>query len=510
MDSKLLLVKVITLLFLESQLTKPSDHARAIAKLALDEIRPTNQALLADFSRDTIGKLLDISNWMLTCPVKEVFNKEDILSRIKMATETEEYMYDAVASTIQGEKTEDEVKEIIKVTRDYISQYLRRSSIIKIMKDGYTQVQYKADNVDWNHFVKDFIVQLEPYKNNEVAESASLVESIDMSNASALADAFALAKESVSSEGILKFGWQGFNRMFGDQGGGRRGEFVVVGALQHSFKSGTTIEMLKSAAVYNTPYMIDPTKKPLLLRLSFENPVANDIIHIYRSLVEPEIDAKIDQSSLDPLTAAAYVHEKLTATGYTVQIEHYDPSDFTIFDLIDVIEKYEALGYEVHMLNIDYLAMMSTKGCKQGATGQDIRDLFRRTRNATSSRSIFCVTPAQLSTEAKKLTRNGVEDFVKEIANKGYYDSCSTIDQEVDMEIYQHKVEVNGEAYLTFQRGKHRKSGAMTPAADMHTVYKFSKERGFIDDDINGMDKSMSRVAAAPRGEGGAPAWFDM
>ncbi len=131
--------------------------------------------------------------------------------------------------------------------------------------------------------------------------------------------------------------------------------------------------------------MYDPNKKPLLLRISFENSAMVDIIHLYRSLIEPEIGAKIDQQSIDPIQAAVYVNEKLSVNGYHVKIDHYDPSDFTIFDLADVIEKYENDGYEIHMLNLDYLAMMSTKGCKQGATGQDIRDLFRRTRNIIES-----------------------------------------------------------------------------------------------------------------------------
>lgn len=77
------------------------------------------------------------------------------------------------------------------------------------------------------------------------------------------------------------------------------------------------------------------------------------------------------------------------------------------------------------------------------------------------------------------------------------------------MEIYQHKVEINGEAYLTFQRGKHRKP-SVTPAQDLYVVYKFSADRGFIDDDVLGPDMSRKRVAAAPASGGGGNAWFDM
>ncbi len=508
MDSKLLLVKVITLLFLESQLSKKTNlSSRNIATAALSFIKTPDAAVLTDFSRDSLGHLLEIARWMIATPVTEKFDKADILQRVRMATETEEYTYDALATYIQMEQTDDEITITMKACRDYINTYVNRATINGIVKDAYYQGAFKPENVDWNHYVKDLMAKLEPYKNVQETTKNSLVESVDFTNVENLRDAFQTAVQTIGAEGIIKFGWQGFNRIFGTNGGGRRGEMIVVGALQHNFKSGTSLEMLKSAALYNRPFMYDETKKPLLLRISFENSAMVDIIHLYRSLIEPEIGMKIDQPSIDPIQAAVYVNEKLSVNGYHVKIDHYDPSDFTIFDLADVIEKYENEGYEIHMLNLDYLAMMSTKGCKQGATGQDIRDLFRRTRNIIESKKILCITPHQLSTDAKKLTRQGVEDFVKEIANKGYWDSCTTIDQEVDMEIYQHKVEMNGEAYMTFQRGKHR---GMPPLVNSYVVYQFNKDRGYIDDDVLGPDMSRKRVAAAPASGGGENAWFDM
>lgn len=386
MDSKLLLIKVITLLFLESIANKNNNtSSRTIAKDALNFIKKPDAAVLTDFSRDSLGHLLDIARWMIDTPANEAFNKNDVLQRVRMATETEDYIYDALATNIQMEQTDEEVQSAIRSSREYISTYINRATIRSIVKDYYYEIEFRPENVDWNHSVKDFLGKMEPYRNTNTSATKSLVESVDISNLASLQVAFRTAVEQISPEGIIKFGWQGFNRIFGEYGGARRGEMIVIGALQHSFKSGTSLEMLKAAALYNRPFMLDPTKKPLLLRLSFENSAMNDIIHLYRSLIEPEIGMKIDQSSINPIEAAVYVNEKLSVNGYTVKIDHYDPSDFTIFDLIDVIEKYENEGYEIHMLNIDYLAMMSTKGCKQGATGQDIRDLFRRTRNIIES-----------------------------------------------------------------------------------------------------------------------------
>jgi hypothetical protein len=68
------------------------------------------------------------------------------------------------------------------------------------------------------------------------------------------------------------------------------------------------------------------------------------------------------------------------------------------------------------------------------------------------------VTPHQLSPEAKNLVRGGVpeDQFVKEVAEKGFTSGSRQLDQEVDLEIYIHLMKHNKETYLTVQRGKHR------------------------------------------------------
>jgi hypothetical protein len=112
-----------------------------------------------------------------------------------------------------------------------------------------------------------------------------------------------------------------------------------------------------------------------------------------------------------------------------------------------------------------------------------------------------------MSTEAKQLIRDGTHDFVKVVANKGYYADCRGLDLEVDMEIYQHIVKQNGVSYLTLQRGKHRKVG-ITPEKDQFTVYAFDIV-GDIRDDLLGEDCSRTRVGAKTQADGGDVAWFD-
>jgi hypothetical protein len=122
----------------------------------------------------------------------------------------------------------------------------------------------------------------------------------------------------------------------------------------------------------------------------------------------------------------------------------------------------------------DYLPMLPTTGCALGPTGTDMQDMYRRIRNFMSAKKIAFVTPHQLSTDAKQMIRDGKADFVQELPGKGYYRGCKQIDQEVDLEIYIHIEKINGEAFLTIQRGKHRIIGQTDPK-HLYCVLAFSK-----------------------------------
>jgi hypothetical protein len=103
--------------------------------------------------------------------------------------------------------------------------------------------------------------------------------------------------------------------------------------------------------------------------------------------------------------------------------------------------------------------------------------------------------------------RQGIEDFVKEIEGKGYYDSCGTIDQEVDLELFIHIVKVNGESYLTVQRGKHRKVKP-TPEKHRYFVLPFSPVGG-VRDDVLGQDTARKHAGGGVIGSADERPWWE-
>lgn len=509
MDSKLLLIKCITLLYRESELDHSSGSGD-LCKSVIETIKIPETSVSMQSGREVVLGLRSTVHWMLDHTEKK-YDRTQLLQRVRINTKDDTYLYNAVTDGIAPLNDEEEIKQQILSYRKNLQDHLNSQQINSIVAKAFHRINIFSDEkADYQKLVRELYDQLEPYTHNIVeTKHPSVVDTVDFEDDEGMVELLNRSKEELSTDGVLQVGWQGINRMLGRTRGIRRGEMVLVGALQHNFKTGFTLNLFKHLALYNTPYMRDPAKKPLLLHVSLENELTTNILWLYANLVENETGEACDVSTVDVKEAAAYVKKAMRVNGYHINMMRVDPNQHTYHDFADMVLKFEAEGYEVHAIVCDYLAMMNKGGLdRSGPTGSEIRDLFRRVRNFCAPRGIAFITPHQLSTEAKMLTRQGVDNFVQEIANKGYYDSSRTIDQEVDLEIMIHIEKVAGiGSYLTVQRGKHR-GVQITPEEDLYCVLPF-KDIGGILDDVNGPDTSMQSVGGRSMAEGGGE-WFDV
>lgn len=508
MDKKLLLVKSVTLLFRESQLPNATDNSAALVKTIAESIElPEVSVGLVNTERDLLAGLKEICIEMCSFDPGHQYTSVELLQKIRHATRDEESLYTSFREGIEASLEENELKRFCINLRFSLSEHIRETTIAKIIDKAAKKLRFEREKIEnISEFIATVQAELEPYQSASIAVDPAIVSSVDLNDPESVNNVMNQARELNNEDGIMRLGWQGVNRML--QGGVRRGEFGVIGALQHNFKTGFTLSVFKHVAIHNKPYMIDPKKKPLLLRISFEDPLSLNLPFLYRNIYENKNLKMADLQNLSIEEISAYIVSELTINGYHVKFLHVNPSMWTYRSIQNKILELEAEGYEIHLCMLDYLAMVPTTGCNEnGPTGSAMRDMYRRMRNFFSAKKIACLTPHQLSTEAKMLIRNGMdEQFVKEIANKGYYDGCRTIDQEVDFELYIHIVKVDGRSFLTIQRGKHRVI-KQTPEADKFCVLPFN-DVGDIRDDINGPDTSTKKPGATRMADGSEKAAF--
>ncbi len=97
----------------------------------------------------------------------------------------------------------------------------------------------------------------------------AIVDEVDITDIDVVSNIMEKAKDTVIGTSRLKSGWHAINSM--TQGGFRRGEFVLINALPHNYKSGMAQSLTMQFALHNIPILDNADKKPLILYISFED-----------------------------------------------------------------------------------------------------------------------------------------------------------------------------------------------------------------------------------------------
>lgn len=458
MDARVILSKIVTLIY-RTRLLGSCENDDLIRTILQTVNVETPEFKLGTAS--VLKKLQELCLDMLGD--KDIIPKEVLLPRLQLSLEIDVKLYTSLKESIESEYSEATNKRVITSLVKSLHYYYKEAQAIDLLNKANYEIKFARSKIpNLSEYMNNLFAKMEPFMTNtDGLKDPALVNEMDFENQDSVSEVFSQVVANSSNASVYKTGSQDFNDMA--QGGIRRGETTTIGALQHKYKTGFTLSMFADIAMYNSPVITktEVGKKPLLLRISFEDNLTNNLQFLYQYFKaidgEPVDPKKICELPVKELSA--YVTERMTKTGFHVKMMRIDPTQWSYSNLFNKVVELEAQGYAVHVLMVDYLGMLPTTGCTQGAMGADKRDLLRRVRNFTSARNIAFITPLQLSTEAKKMIRVGVvteDQFVNEVAEKGMYADCSQYDQEIDLEVYIHLFKHKRKTYLAVRRGKHR------------------------------------------------------
>lgn len=503
MNDLLLLVKSITLMYRESLLNMEEDSTKDLVRKVIEAIKTPEVSIGITKDLEIINALKATATEMVNHDKTHKYQKDILLQQLQVNCGADESTYESLQSGIEPEMTEDENKLTVINIRTAIATHFKHGKIEEVLSKRFSEFKFKRSSIkNINKWINTMIAELEPFQVVGQERDSAIIDEVDISDKESINRVYASIKEENEGGGGFITGFQGINGMIG--GKFRLGEQWGLYGLQHNYKTGFSLTIFKQICMYNTPILKDPKKKPLLLRISFEDSLVLNFQYLYKNMWENEtgkVLSKKNLAEMDIGVMTEYVTNKLSATGFHVKLLFVNPSDWTYKDICNLVLKYEAEGYEVQMVMVDYLTKISKEGCTQGATGQDVRNLFERIKAFMASKGILFITPHQLSTEAKGLMRDGYNDFVKRLPGCGYTADCKQIDQVIDGELFFHIERLKGknEAYFTVQGGKLRRI-EQVDEDDKYRVYKFVR-KGVILDDLNKPDSSMLKVGGTPLGE---------
>lgn len=494
MTPRLLLLKIITLLHLESQIEGESARSSDLATSLLATVRiPEADVGLIDSEREIIGSLYNICRKLSNAAPGDDMDKSDLLQEVRLHCGTEIDLFESFKEGIILELSQDGLKKRVGHIRKELKSYLHYEGTKKRIMDAAHTLRFKENSIeDMDAYLREFSTDIESSLSKSSKQDEAILGTIDMQDKETVVKAACAVSDEQSGAGKLKTHLQDLNDMIND--GMRRGEFVCTSALPHNDKTGFSLDIFAGVAVNNDPYLFDPKKKPLLLRISFEDDVEMNFNHLYKHFWEQEHGEVAVMVGKSEDEIAQYVMDKMCARGWHVRMYKVDPSLWSIFDLFAFVRDLESQGYEIVLCMLDYMRKMPTTGCVQGIAGADVRDMARRCRNFFNARKTTFFTPHQISTQAKEIQRSVPKDFVKMLPGGGYYDGCKSLDAEIDLEIFQHIEKHNGHSYLTLQRGKHR-NAPILPEEKKYLVYQFY--------DIGGIPPDIGKERSGLRKVGG-------
>lgn len=456
MDPNIILVKSITLLYRESQLENNTDYSGDLVKTVVGKIQLSDTDIGIATRRSVAIGLRDLVLEMARSPETKTYEISEFLQQIRLLTNGDDNVYNAIVQGIEPELTTPILKRTITNLRKTIKDYFREKKIGEIFKKASRDVNFNRANIeDIQVYVQNVINELTTVCTKSTAKDPGIVRTMDFTDEESMHQVFSDVAASNTDDLPFLTGFKELNMAL--QGGPRPGDTVVIGALQHNYKTGMSLSLFSHVPCYNKPKTKDPSKKPLAYRISAEDPLRNNAQFLYQLLKYEETGIAIDIKGLAVEDMIKYVKQRLSVNGYHVIIDEINPLHWTYQSIFNRVIELESMGYSIEVLSIDYLSKIPTTGCVQGAMGDDMMDLLVKLRAFCAARGILFMTPHQLSTEAKRLLQTvPAEQFLHHIKGGGFFEKTKGLDRIYDIGILCHKVETAGGDYLHVVIDKHR------------------------------------------------------
>lgn len=501
MNNKQMLCTALAALHTENKLTSPlTDHdviRKVLASIRLPEY------VEEDDERGCLLVLKDIITGIIDGGLE--YDKKSILRQIKLECTQNKPFYDSVVDFLDDTVRDDDgnVVEVDETTEEYIAslnrelrgyyfslrQGLNAISLRKSMGQAFAAINGNASdhrNNDLESVLDNLKADLTSFTQKGHNKIPSLVSELDTSNPSGFVKVFNNIAEKAAGGG-LRTGWKSINRMMGIMGGISE-EMWLMPALPFNCKSLFSLCMSISIPIFNTPEFalrnVKGDKIPTILDLSLENEMDVNIATAYQ-MIYGHFEGKAPDMTLSELDdeevrskkvneMSTYFCEKINRNGWHYHFQKHTNDNFRVHYIQDIINDLEAKGYHVVGVRADYLGTINKAGHGNGIAGSDIKEIYRIARNIQVVKNRgFVLGPHQISPEGKRLKALDEAGFIKNLPGRGLYDTCTSLDNEADAEMFFGKRVVEGKSYLEVQRGKHR-TIVDTPMKDHYTVIPFS------------------------------------
>lgn len=456
MDPNLLLSKCVTLLYRESQIENLTETSSNLVKTAVEKIVLNDKSVGLVTRKDVTAGLKAMVLEMCKNGADHIYDIVALLQQVRLIANGDEALVSAIQQSTEPELQQSAIKRTVTNLKKTVANFYRDARIKEVVMRASNEITFRPQKIEnLTDYIRNHISELEVCLTKSSGKDPAIIASMNLSDPNSTREVFKSVNSSNSPELPFNTGWVELNNAL--QGGPRPGDTVVIGAVQHSYKTGFSLSLFANIARFNKPKTQDPNKIPMMYRISFEDPLRNNAQFIYQMLKYEETGEKVEVKGKDPDEIAEYVTKELERTGYRVLFEQVDPTKWTYQSIINRIVELESEGFQVEVLGLDYLMKVPTTGCTMGSLGDDVMDQLSRIRSFCSANNILMITPHQLSTDAKRVRSTlPVGQFLPFIKSGGFFERTKGLDRVYDIGILIDKCETPFGDFLHVLLDKHR------------------------------------------------------
>ena len=493
MNNKQMLCIALAVLHTESQLTSPNSDHEIIRKVIRESKLP--EYVEEDDERGSLLVLKDIISNIVDGDVE--YDKISILKQIKLESTQNKAFYESIVEYLAEEELPEEIEQRIAMLNKQLGSLyfqlrnaLSTITLRQTMGKAFGALNGTERHTDLVTCLDNLKTEIASYSSRSHSKIPSLVSSVNTGTPTHFVQIFDSIAEKAAGGG-LQTGWKSINRMMGVMGGLSE-EMWLMPALPFNCKSLFSLCMNISVPIFNSPEHamrnVKGTRQPIILDLSLENEMDVNIATAFQMVYGHFEKEKPDMEGMDREAMSSYFCSKIERNGWRYEFQKHTNDNFRVHYIQDIINDLEQQGYHVVGVRADYLGTINKSGHGNGIAGSDIKEIYRIARNIQIVKNKgYILGPHQISPEGKRLRAIDEAAFIKTLPGRGLYDTCSSLDNEADAEMFFGKRVIEGRSYLEVQRGKHR-TIVDTPEKHHYTVIPFS-DVGILPWDVDSDDE---------------------
>lgn len=475
---------------------KSAELARAVVKM-FDEISAEERTLLKPINILYVNLLREVSKGSLNLSNRAEVS--DILLKYSQDPAFEEckFQFEELKNLLTPAEpvSDNRIRTLFGRVRNGIT-WMRGDRRVRKMLMNFRRASCEADEEKQEALLQQLMADAETLRTDLSQEDLKQgeevpIDEIDMFDVKSVQKAL-VAQQKKDSGSVIRFGWQGFNRMWGPKHGASYGELSAVAARSHNYKSGLLMDVARWICTLNKPPATSGLT-PIVLFISLENEVQANLVDWYQKLYRNTF--KKDPGDLSNEEIAEYVIREFNKNGFRMIAKRRMGDAFGFHDYETMVEEEEKkYNGKVVASILDYVTLCAR--CpedKDQNSAVQLQKLVERFHNHTAHHEIFMMTGLQLDTNASQLSVSGKLNIVKQYGEFHLADAKG-IRRELDMMFFIELEENHRKIkYLTAAWSKHRYVND-TPSEDKYFAYRFTN-LGLLDD-VDGPDMSVKDIYA--------------